>query len=327
MRVHALWAACSDAGCSIDGTRKTNQDSYLVDAPRSGELLIGVFDGHGEHGHHVSQQCKTQFADMLRTASQSHPNLQSATTAAYVEQDHACTLALDCSQSGTTAVTCHLQGDELSGQVTITTAWAGDSRAVLAQVKPCGGVVTRDLSVDQKPERPDEKARIEKFGGVCEPVFDVCQLVERLAGRPTYSGPGQPRSPPRRTALVASKTAIARGHPRSSFPAFAPGTGPAVRPDAGVVSGAGGARACDVALNWRRGGRDGGRDSGARGLAGSARPRGLLRAGLLGRDLGVSGEPWRSWWTPTWPALGLQPLSPRHGFQGQSRSSAPQNAA
>ena len=64
--------------------------------------------------------------------------------------------------SGTTAVTCHLQGDELSGQVTITTAWAGDSRAVLAQVKPCGGVVTRDLSVDQKPERPDEKARIEK---------------------------------------------------------------------------------------------------------------------------------------------------------------------
>ena len=199
MRVHALWAACSDAGCSIDGTRKTNQDSYLVDAPRSGELLIGVFDGHGEHGHHVSQQCKTQFADMLRTASQSHPNLQSATTAAYVEQDHACTLALDCSQSGTTAVTCHLQGDELSGQVTITTAWAGDSRAVLAQVKPCGGVVTRDLSVDQKPERPDEKARIEKFGGVCEPVFDVRQLVERLAGRPTDSGPGQPRSPPRRS--------------------------------------------------------------------------------------------------------------------------------
>ena len=157
--MRAVWAVCSDAGCSIDGNRKTNQDSYLVDLPRPDmpELLVGVFDGHGEHGHHVSRQCKAQFSELLRNAEQSHPNLKSATTAAYVEQDHACTVALDCSQSGTTAVTCHLQVDDMSGSVSITTAWVGDSRAVLVQVKPDGSVVARDLSLDQKPERPDEK--------------------------------------------------------------------------------------------------------------------------------------------------------------------------
>ena len=210
--MRAVWAVCSDAGCSIDGSRKTNQDSYLVDLPRPDmpELLVGVFDGHGEHGHHVSRLCKAQFSELLRTAERSHPNLQSAMTAAYVEQDCACTSTLDCSQSGTTAVTCHLKADELSGRVSLTTAWVGDSRAVLVQVKPDGSVIARDLSVDQNPERPDEKARpatpppqpatphaklatprpragdptcaagnptsvqarIERCGGVCEPVFD-----------------------------------------------------------------------------------------------------------------------------------------------------------
>ena len=159
--MRAVWAVCSDAGCSIDGSRKTNQDSYLVDLPRpdTPELLVGVFDGHGEHGHHVSRQCKAQFSELLHNAERSHPDLHSATTAAYVEQDHACTLTLDCSQSGTTAVTCHLQADELSGRVNLTTAWVGDSRAVLVQVRPDGSVIARDLSVDQSPERPDEKAR------------------------------------------------------------------------------------------------------------------------------------------------------------------------
>ena len=159
--MHAVWAVCSDAGYSLDGSRKTNQDSYLVDLPRPDlpELLVGVFVGHGEHGHHVSRQCKAQFPELLRNAEQAHPDLQSATAAAYVEQDQACTLTLDCSQSGTTAVTCHLRADELSGRVNLTTAWVGDSRAVLVQVKPDGSVIARDLSVDQNPERPDEKAR------------------------------------------------------------------------------------------------------------------------------------------------------------------------
>ena len=172
--VRAVWAACSDAGCSIDGNRKTNQDSFLVEMPKADgpELLVGVFDGHGEHGHHVSRQCKAQFGGLLKRQIPSHPDLASATSAAFVEQDHQCTVALDCSQSGTTAVTCHLIADGLSGKVSITTAWAGDSRAVLAQVKADSGVVTKDLSNDQKPERPDEKARIERCGGVCEPVFD-----------------------------------------------------------------------------------------------------------------------------------------------------------
>ena len=158
--VRSVWAVCSDAGCSLDGARKTNQDSYMVSMPDASapEVLFGVFDGHGEHGHLVSRQCKAQFPALLKTARQQRPDLASAQSAAYVEQDHACTVSIDCSQSGTTAVTCLLQVDD-SGGVVVHSAWAGDSRAVLARLQPDGTLAAKDLSNDQKPERPDEKAR------------------------------------------------------------------------------------------------------------------------------------------------------------------------
>jgi serine/threonine protein phosphatase PrpC len=46
----------------------------------------------------------------------------------------------------------------------LTCAWVGDSRAVGA-FKAGQGWLARDLSVDHKPDRPEEKARIVTKGG------------------------------------------------------------------------------------------------------------------------------------------------------------------
>ena len=120
--IRCIITACSDAGCSVDGNRKTNQDSYLIDLPRADapSLLVGVFDGHGEHGHIVSRQVKAQFGKLFAAARQQRPDLSGAITAAYLEQDHACTVSIDCSQSGTTAVTCLLEYDKEERQVLST---------------------------------------------------------------------------------------------------------------------------------------------------------------------------------------------------------------
>jgi len=49
----------------------------------------------------------------------------------------------------------------------IIVANAGDSRAVLAY-KDGDKIVAKELSMDHKPELPEEKARIEKAGGYVE---------------------------------------------------------------------------------------------------------------------------------------------------------------
>jgi len=238
--VRSVWAVCSDAGCSLDGARKTNQDSYMVSMPDASapEVLFGVFDGHGEHGHLVSRQCKAQFPALLKTARQQRPDLASAQSAAYVEQDHACTVSIDCSQSGTTAVTCLLQVDD-GGGVVVHSAWAGDSRAVLARLQPDGTLAAKDLSNDQKPERPDEKARA------------------RARARP----PARP--PPPFADVSPSPSAGADRAVRRRGRARLRRARPAGGSDACVVPRSGGARPRDVALDWRRGGRDGRRDGGA----------------------------------------------------------------
>lgn len=63
--------------------------------------------------------------------------------------------------SGSTAVVCMLQGRRL------TTAWVGDSKAVLARQDP-RGVRAIPLTRDHKPNHPDERTRITAAGGRVE---------------------------------------------------------------------------------------------------------------------------------------------------------------
>ena len=99
-----MYAANSDAGCSLDGQRKTNQDSFVITVPdpKGSTALFGVFDGHGENGHLVSRCCRARYPEILKAEMKKRPNdLDAAVTAAYVNVDQECNAQTDCSQSGT----------------------------------------------------------------------------------------------------------------------------------------------------------------------------------------------------------------------------------
>lgn len=85
---------------------------------------------------------------------------------------------VDCAISGITLSAAFLRGDELY------VGNAGDCRAVIGRLKGkkgSGVYEAIDLTVDHRPDRPDEKSRIEKCGGRVEPV--------KLQNHDEYVGP------------------------------------------------------------------------------------------------------------------------------------------
>lgn len=85
---------------------------------------------------------------------------------------------MDCAISGITLSAAFLRGDELY------VGNAGDCRAVIGRLKGkkgSGVYEAIDLTVDHRPDRPDEKSRIEKCGGRVEPV--------KLQNHDEYVGP------------------------------------------------------------------------------------------------------------------------------------------
>ena len=57
----------TEPGCNGVST-KINQDSYIVEKDflsNSSNIILGVFDGHGQNGHHVSSYLKKNIASIL----------------------------------------------------------------------------------------------------------------------------------------------------------------------------------------------------------------------------------------------------------------------
>ncbi|CAH0489209.1 unnamed protein product [Peronospora farinosa] len=118
----------------MQGRRPYMEDRHTAIASLNGDpnqSFYGIFDGHGGEGA-ANYSLKNGF---LRTDQEiaSRKN----------------------SEDGTTAVVVLTQGDEMF------VAHAGDSRAVL--VHCCGKVSV--LTSDHKPNRPDERRRIQELGG------------------------------------------------------------------------------------------------------------------------------------------------------------------
>lgn len=163
--------------------QKINQDRCVVEYPYCDDLTQGlfcVFDGHGRHGEKVAEFCKKNVPVQLAA----HPSFESDPVKALKEtfisvnnqlpghKDAPPTsrgLGWDASVSGTTAVAVLQRGNHL------WVANAGDSRAVLARRKASNKkgeqwtLTNFDLSEDQKPDTPAEKARIVAAGGVVTP--------------------------------------------------------------------------------------------------------------------------------------------------------------
>ncbi|XP_051214519.1 probable protein phosphatase 2C 37 [Lolium perenne] len=153
--------------------------SFCVWADGSPMHFFAVFDGHG--GPHVAALCREQMHSILATelaaaaAAQGHGDEEGSWRAAlsrsFARVDALAPESCACGRAaagcacplssgqrgaivGSTAVVALLVRDRL------VVANCGDSRAVL-----CRGAHAVPLSEDQKPDRPDERARIEAMGG------------------------------------------------------------------------------------------------------------------------------------------------------------------
>ena len=192
-------AACTLPGAEPDDSggavAKTNQDSSYIANPVGGNAnaaIFCVFDGHGRHGHIVSQEVlRSSHFELERSTELLESDPSAALTAAFESvQAHLRLLAADqtnesesvlarvlaadqtnesesvpARESGACAIMAYLTADVL------VVAGAGDCRAVLGTQRD-GEVVAVDLSTDHKVDSPGEQDRIEATGSFVAPSVD-----------------------------------------------------------------------------------------------------------------------------------------------------------
>ena len=147
---------------SMQGYRREMEDTHIMDALAQDHFVFGVFDGHGGVG--AAEWIEQEFAPLLRDssewltymASQSLTDLKIALTNCFARLDEDMRTFQSIGNSGCTATVVVIT------PLYIICANAGDSRAVMS----CSQNTTIALSHDHKPENPDERARIEKHGGL-----------------------------------------------------------------------------------------------------------------------------------------------------------------
>ncbi|KAJ6897815.1 protein phosphatase 2C 34 [Populus alba x Populus x berolinensis] len=145
-------------------------------------IFCGIFDGHGPWGHFVSKKVRESVPSLLLCNWQENLALTSLgvdfemdldrnlhqfdiwkqsylKTYAAIDQELKQNRKIDSFFSGTTAVTIIKQGENL------VIANVGDSRAVLATTSTDGSLVPLQLTIDFKPNLPEEAERITQSKG------------------------------------------------------------------------------------------------------------------------------------------------------------------
>ncbi|KAL7239532.1 hypothetical protein ACSBR2_005431 [Camellia fascicularis] len=169
------------------GEKGVNQDCFIVWEEFGGQedmMFCGIFDGHGQWGHYVAKRVRETMPSVLLcnwqetlTEASLNPDLDLdlevdkklhrfniwkhsyLKTCATVDQDLMQLRKIDSFYSGTTALTIVRQGELL------VVANVGDSRAVLATMSDDGSLVPVQLTVDFKPNLPQEAERIIQSNG------------------------------------------------------------------------------------------------------------------------------------------------------------------
>lgn len=152
---------------------KINQDRGCIVYPynsRKDEALFMVLDGHGEQGDKVSEFVMRQIVVSLEKDPLLDTDPVKALKNAYITTNTALLVTdIRYETSGCTCVTVYCKGNKLY------VANVGDSRAVMAyedktSIEGTTAMLAKNLTRDHKPDDPDEKARIEAWGGfVCPP--------------------------------------------------------------------------------------------------------------------------------------------------------------
>ena len=163
----------SQAGKGEDGFTKVNQDSFLVLQNQYNFKdfnIFSVMDGHGVNGHLVSRFVTKYFTSFFKNNKKMNSNKNEdevyyrlkkndsdILTRAFrhAERDIEKNSDIDANFSGTTCVMVLQVGEK------ILCANVGDSRAIM--VKENNKIIP--LSIDQKPDDPEETKRIVENGG------------------------------------------------------------------------------------------------------------------------------------------------------------------
>lgn len=134
---------------SLQGRRPTMEDAYFA-KEAANHAFYGLFDGHG--GASVARHLALKlYFNIVSGASFVASPLRAMVAGCLLTNQDLTSLA---EQQGSTAIMALLKNDQIYvGNV-------GDSRAVL-----CTAGVAKALSQDHKPDRPDERQRIEALGG------------------------------------------------------------------------------------------------------------------------------------------------------------------
>jgi len=164
------------------GTKaKINQDRGCIDPhfcePEDGsykQALFCVYDGHGAQGDKASEFTMRRVQELLQEKLMAGCDMPQALKEAFLETDDELKKdkQIDAELSGTTAVAMVLRetNDSESGNKREAwLAWCGDSRAVWGKPNSKGTLTVTDLTTDQKPDTPEEMARIKQRGGFVSP--------------------------------------------------------------------------------------------------------------------------------------------------------------
>ena len=167
-------ASLSQAGKGEDGFTKVNQDSFLVLQNQYNFKdfnIFSVMDGHGVNGHLVSRFVTKYFTSFFKNNKKMNASNESEEAVCYrlkknnydilkrafrhAERDISKNSDIDANFSGTTCVMVFQIGEKL------ICANVGDSRAIMFK----GNDNIIPLSIDQKPDDPEESKRIIENGG------------------------------------------------------------------------------------------------------------------------------------------------------------------
>ena len=163
----------SQAGKGEDGFTKVNQDSFLVlqnEYNLKDFNIFSVMDGHGVNGHLVSRFTTKYFTSFFKNNKKMNSSNEDENAVFYrlkkndydilkrafrhAERDIGKNSDIDANFSGTTCVMVFQLGERL------ICANVGDSRAIMVK-----GTKVIPLSIDQKPDDPEESKRIVENGG------------------------------------------------------------------------------------------------------------------------------------------------------------------
>eukprot|EP01094_Clydonella_sp_ATCC50884_P009018 TRINITY_DN18550_c0_g1_i1.p1 TRINITY_DN18550_c0_g1~~TRINITY_DN18550_c0_g1_i1.p1 ORF type:complete len:409 (-),score=151.89 TRINITY_DN18550_c0_g1_i1:658-1884(-) len=150
---------------AVQGRRPYMEDRHSIslgfgdpeNPSTTARCFFGVYDGHG--GEAASTWCKNKLHGNLRARPEFPADMPAAMHHALLQTDEEFLSSATSLDDGTTVVFAVL--DTASGELWV--ANAGDSRGII-----CRRGIGVALSEDHKPDRPDERQRIEAQGGMVQ---------------------------------------------------------------------------------------------------------------------------------------------------------------